>query len=59
MSPDMPWHTAAALLLAVCLIAGGTIAFIIGLYRDEKRRQRELPPFDATVGRDVYREMVR
>lgn len=55
----MPWSHAAALLLAVCLIGGGTIACIIGLYRDEKRRQRELPPFDASVGRDVYREMVR
>lgn len=57
MAPDMPWHTAAALLLAACLIGGGTVAFIVGLIRDEKRRKLE--HFDARVGRDCYREMVR
>lgn len=60
MSPDMPWSTAAAIVCAACLVGGGTIALIVALYRDEKRRQYELmPPFDASVGRDVYREMVR
>lgn len=57
MSPDLPWSTAAAIVCAACLVGGGTIALIVALYRDEKRRK--LGHFDARVGRDVYREMVR
>jgi hypothetical protein len=55
MSPDMPWSHAAALLLAACLVGGGTIAVIVSLYRDEQRRK--LGHFDARVGRDCWKDI--
>jgi hypothetical protein len=56
----MGWQEALLLTLSGALVLGGTIAVIVSLYREEKRRQYELlPPFDASVGRDVFREMVR
>jgi hypothetical protein len=53
LSPDLPCSTAMALILAAMLFLGGVIAFLYSLYRDEK----VLPPFDAAVGRDVWKDV--
>lgn len=58
-APDMPWQAAAVLWLGTLLIAGGVIAFIVGLVQDEKARKRQLRQADYAVGRDVYREFTK
>lgn len=54
---EMPWPTASVFLLGVLLIAGGVIAFIAGLFHEEKKRRRELRKANWAVGRDCYRDI--
>lgn len=58
MSPDMPWSTAAALVLAGCLIVGGVIALLAGLRQDWKRTQ-QYNHFDGarTSERQAFRDV--
>lgn len=58
MSPDMPWHAAAALVLAGVLLIGGVIAFIAGLRKDW-HRQQQYNHFDGarTTQRQAFRDV--
>jgi hypothetical protein len=55
----MPWAASLVLTIGGLLILGGLIAFIAGLRHDWKSKQRALRKPDLSVGRDVYREMLK
>lgn len=54
LGPDAPWAEVLVLTLALFLIAGGCIAAIALMVREERARRRSLRKFDARVGRDVW-----
>jgi len=55
--PDLPWQAAAVLTLGVLLIAAGVIAFLVGLWREDKQHRRALRRHDMSVGRDAFRDV--
>lgn len=53
---QMGWAEIGVFALGFLLIAAGSIAFIVGLLRDQRDAKRILRSPDASVGRDCFRD---